>query len=150
MLTFFRYVIIKPVGTTLNIFKSTKWNSISSGADKPSYNAVVSNSPVSQRVKNLGGRRLTAVGSISGQIGHICRYGRHQADVGRRSALIGQKIGTYRPYMPIWLTSGRRQQHIGTNRPYLPIWPTPGRKSAEDWHSSARRSALIGHICRYG
>ena len=65
--------------------------------------------------------------SISEQVGHICRYGRHQADVGRRSALIGQKIGSYLPYLPIWPTSGRRRLHIGTSRPYLPIWPTPGR-----------------------
>ena len=63
------------------------------------------------------GRHQADIGSILRQSGHICRYVQQQADVGRRSALIGQKIGTYQPYMPIWLTSGRRRPKFGT---YLP------------------------------
>ena len=35
------------------------------------------------------GRHQADVGSISGQIGHICRYGRHLADVGSISGQIG-------------------------------------------------------------
>ena len=89
---------------------------------------------------------MADVGSISGQIGHICRYGRHQADVGRRSALLGQKIGTYLPYLPIWPTSAAYRDKSAIFADMSDTRPT----SAEDRHSSARRSALISHICRYG
>ena len=98
------------------------------------------------------GRHQADVGRISGQVGHICRYGRHRADVGRRSALIGQKIGSYLPYLPIWPiwpTSGRRRLHIGTSRPYLPIWPTPGRRR-QKIGTNRPESGVICHICRYG
>ena len=95
------------------------------------------------------------VGRRSALIGHIGRYGRHQADV-------GSIIGTNRPYLPIWPTSGRRRQHIGTTRPYLPTWPTPGRRRQHIganrpylpiWPTPGRRRqhiGQIGHICRYG
>ena len=112
---------------------------------------------------------MADVGSISGQIGHICRYGRHQADVGRRSALIDQKIGTLLPYLPIWATSGRRRQNIGTYLPYLPKSDRRrhqiGTNRPEDRYLSAifadrpygrhhadvgSISGQIGHICRCG
>ena len=96
---------------------------------------------------------MADIGSISEQIDHICRYGRQHADVGGRSALLGQKIGTYLPYFPIWPTLGRRRQHIGTNRPYLPIWPTSGRRRqhigtnrpySPIWPTTCRRRQKIG------
>ena len=97
---------------------------------------------------SLPSRIASHVGRSSALIDHIGRYGRHQADVGRISALIDQKIGHIGRYGHHQADVGRISGQVGQICRYDHTKPTSAEYRYGRHHFS-RISALIGHIYRY-
>ena len=82
------------------------------------------------------GRHQADVGSISGQIGHICRYGRHLADIEPTCKHgVGPISADMRRYRPDIISDIRP-----ISRPTFPdIGPTSGRSVCAIWVVVSRR-----------